>query len=287
MDKSIFDLSGIDIAWCPGCGNFAILSAVKDTLAELELTPEQIVFVSGIGQAAKLPHYLRTNYFNGLHGRGLPAATAIKAANPDLVVIQDSGDGCTYGEGGNHFIHAIRRNPDLTCIVHNNMVYGLTKGQASPTSAEGFRTPVQPAGVILEPFNPIAVAVALNASFVARSFAGDREHLSAMLKEAILHKGFALVDVFQPCVSFNRVNSFQWFREHTYRLAADYDPEDRIAAFGAALEQDPLPLGIIYRAKDKNTFEGSIGAYRESQVPLYKRDLDRAKLAELIAAHRP
>ncbi len=286
-NENAFDLPDIDIAWCPGCGDFAILNAVKEALAELELTPQGVVFVSGIGQAAKLPHYLRANFFNGLHGRGLPAATAIKAANPELVVIEDSGDGCTYGEGGNHFIHAIRRNPDLTCIVHNNMVYGLTKGQASPTSAQGFRTPVQPGGVILEPFNPIAVAVALDASFVARSFAGDHEHLVSMLKQAILHKGFALVDVFQPCVSFNRVNSYQWFREHTYKLEDGYNPEDRMAAFGKALEQDPMPLGVIYRSQDKRTFEDSIGAYQDDPRPLYRRELDRAKVAALIAAQRP
>lgn len=287
MSKNTFDLPDIDIAWCPGCGNFGILNAVKDALVELELTPQQVVFVSGIGQAAKLPHYLRTNLFNGLHGRGLPAATAIKAANPDLVVIEDSGDGCTYGEGGNHLIHAIRRNPDLTCLVHNNMVYGLTKGQASPTSAEGFQTPVQPAGVILEPFNPIAVAVALNASFVARSFAGDREHLTAMLKQAIQHKGFALLDVFQPCVSFNRVNSYQWFKEHTYKLPDGYDPQDRAAAFSKALEQDPMPLGVIYRSEHKDTFEENLSIYRESGAPLFRREPDRAKLAALIEAQYP
>ena len=164
MKFDVFDMGNIDIAWCPGCGNFAILKALKETLPELQIAPTQMVLVSGIGQAAKMPHYFRTNFFNGLHGRALPPATAIKAANPHLTVIAESGDGDMYGEGGNHFIHCIRRNPDITNIVHNNMVYGLTKGQASPTSPIGFKTPVQVAGVYLEPFNPLAVAIALDES---------------------------------------------------------------------------------------------------------------------------
>ena len=166
MDREIFDMGDIDMAWCPGCGNFSILDTLKSALAELEIPPEELVMVSGIGQAAKIPHYIRANVFNGLHGRALPPATGIKASNPGLTVIAESGDGDMYGEGGNHFIHCIRRNPDITNIVHNNMVYGLTKGQASPTSQAGFRTPVQVEGVFMEPFNPLAVAVALLMSVV-------------------------------------------------------------------------------------------------------------------------
>jgi hypothetical protein len=156
-----YRMEGADIAWCPGCGNFAILKAVQQALADLRIPPTKVVLVSGIGQAAKLPHYLKAHVFNGLHGRALPPATAIKVANPSLTVLAESGDGDMYGEGGNHFLHTIRRNPDITNIVHNNMVYGLTKGQASPTSPVGFTTPVQINGVFLEPFNPLAVAIAL------------------------------------------------------------------------------------------------------------------------------
>jgi 2-oxoglutarate ferredoxin oxidoreductase subunit beta len=166
MDNQIYDMGKIDIAWCPGCGNFGILNTMKKALAELEINPTELVLVSGIGQAAKIPHYFKTNFFNGLHGRALPPATAIKVSNPNLTVIAQSGDGDMYGEGGNHFIHCVRRNPNITNIVHNNMVYGLTKGQASPTSELGFKTPLQVAGVFLEPFNPLAVAIALDASFV-------------------------------------------------------------------------------------------------------------------------
>ncbi|NCC50473.1 MAG: hypothetical protein EOM20_04575 [Spartobacteria bacterium] len=169
-----FDTNVSDIAWCPGCGNFGILKIIKEVLTELSSTPQQTVLVSGIGQAAKIPQYINAHFFNGLHGRALPPATAIKASNPNLTVIAESGDGDMYGEGGNHFIHCIRRNPNITNIVHNNMVYGLTKGQASPTSERGFQTPVQVNGVMLEPINPIAVAISLDASFVARVFVGEK-----------------------------------------------------------------------------------------------------------------
>ena len=282
MDIKKFDMSDIDIAWCPGCGNFGILNTLKKALSKLEIEPTNLVLVSGIGQAAKIPHYFKTNIFNGLHGRALPAATAIKAANPALTVIAESGDGDMYGEGGNHFIHTIRRNPDITNIIHNNMVYGLTKGQASPTSQFGFKTPVQVNGVILEPFNPIAVAVALDASFVARAFAGDMEQTKEILKKAITHKGYALVDIFQPCVSFNKVNTFQWFKEHTYYLDDSHKVRDRNEAFKKAIETEKLPLGVFYINTDKKTFENNIGTFQENKSPLYEREVNIEKLRDLL-----
>ncbi|MBN1898787.1 MAG: 2-oxoacid ferredoxin oxidoreductase [Spirochaetes bacterium] len=278
-------MKGIDMAWCPGCGNFNILNILKKALTELKIEPVELVLVSGIGQAAKIPHYLKTNLFNGLHGRSLPVATAIKAANPNLTVIAESGDGCMYGEGGNHFIHTIRRNPDITNIVHNNMVYGLTKGQASPTSQIGFHTPVQVNGVVLEPFNPLTVAIAFEASFVARCFAGDTEKTVDIVKQAIIHKGYALVDILQPCVSFNKVNTFQWFKEHIYYLDASYDPRDKIRAFDTAGEKEKLPLGIIYQSQDKKTFEENLVAYKDNKTPLYKREPLRS-LKELMQSYR-
>ena len=281
MDTKVFDMNDIDIAWCPGCGNFPILKTLKRVLTELQIKPADLVLVSGIGQAAKIPHYFKTNVFNGLHGRALPAATAIKAANPALTVIAESGDGDMYGEGGNHFIHTIRRNPNITNIVHNNMVYGLTKGQASPTSQKGFVTPVQVSGVFLEPFNPLAVAIALDASFVARAFAGDIDRTADILKKAIEHKGYALVDIFQPCVTFNRLNTIQWFKEHTYYLE-DHDPSDRQKAFEKATETEKLPLGIFYESPQKPAFEENVGIYEEKQMPLYERDLDTKELNNLI-----
>jgi 2-oxoglutarate ferredoxin oxidoreductase subunit beta len=282
MDKTLYDMGNIDIAWCPGCGNFGILKILKEALAELEIKPEKLVMVSGIGQAAKIPHYLKANVFNGLHGRSLPPATAIKAVNPELTVIAESGDGCMYGEGGNHFMHAIRRNPDITNIVHNNMVYGLTKGQASPTSQLGFKTPVQIDGVAEEPFNPIAVAIALDASFVARAFVGDAEKIKEILKKAIKHKGYALVDIFQPCVSFNKVNTYQWFKEHTYYLEETHDPHDKDKAFQRATETEKLPLGIFYINSNRSTFEENIGVYIQNKEPLYRRELDRSKQLQIL-----
>jgi 2-oxoglutarate ferredoxin oxidoreductase subunit beta len=282
----IHEIEGLDIAWCPGCGNFSIRKALMAALEDLQIPPQQLVIASGIGQAPKMPHYLRCNCFNGLHGRTLPVATAVRASNLDLTVIAEGGDGDMYGEGGNHFLHCLRRNPDITHLVHNNMVYGLTKGQASPTSMRGFQTPVQTEGVILEPFNPMAVAVALDASFVARSFAGDQDHLRTMIVQAVRHRGYALVDIFQPCVSFNRVNDYGWFREHTYMLEDDHDPTDRQAAFARAMETERMPLGVIYKNPDRRTFEEQQPAWEEDSRPLYRRKTDIEKLEELVESFR-
>lgn len=286
MSATRFDIEHADIAWCPGCGNFPILDTMKQALSELEIPQETIVFVSGIGQAAKIPQYLKVHYFNGLHGRALPPATAIKASNPGLTVIAESGDGDMYGEGGNHFMHTIRRNPDITNIVHNNMVYGLTKGQASPTSQEGFTTPVQVTGVHSEPFNPIAVAIALNASFVARVFAGDKEKTKEIIKQAIRHKGYALVDILQPCVTFNKINTYQWFREHTYYLDGSHDPRDRIKAFERAVDREKLALGIYYTSPAKPSFEETLPAYGKDKRPLYERDVNCEKIEDLLNTRR-
>ncbi|MDD2467894.1 MAG: thiamine pyrophosphate-dependent enzyme [Desulfobulbus sp.] len=272
-----------DIAWCPGCGNHGILKILGETLTELQLDPQQTVLVSGIGQAAKIPQYCNAHFFNGLHGRALPPATAIKASNPRLTVIAESGDGDMYGEGGNHFIHCIRRNPNLTNIVHNNMVYGLTKGQASPTSQQGFVTPLQVDGVFAEPFNPLTLAIALNASFVARAYVGNPEATRVILKAAIEHRGYALVDILQPCVSFNKLNTYQWFAQHTKPLPEEHDPTDRILAFARACEEEQLFLGIFYR-REKPVFEEQLKAYAHNQLPLFERQVDLGKLADGIRA---
>lgn len=281
MKRQNFDMDNIDIAWCPGCGNFSLLKILKEVLDDLQINATTLVTVSGIGQAAKIPHYFKTNVFNGLHGRALPAATAIKAANPSLTVIAQSGDGDMYGEGGNHFLHTIRRNPDITNIVHDNMVYGLTKGQASPTSCKNFKTPVQVNGVFLEPFNPLAVAIALDASFVGRAFTGHRKQTKEILKKAIRHKGYSLVDIFQPCPSFNKLNTYQWFDEKTYYLD-DHDVSDKCEAFKKSLETETLPLGIFYMNRQKATFEENTGIYKNDQRALYKRLVDMEKLSKLI-----
>lgn len=286
MEPDDLDVSGIDVQWCPGCGNFGILKIVKQSIAELGITPEQLVFVSGIGQAAKFPHYIKCNYFNGLHGRSVPAALAISSVNPELTVICESGEGCTYGEGGNHFIHNIRRNPRFTHIVHDNMIYGLTKGQASPTSLRGLITPVQVAGVILEPFNPLTVAIALDASFVARIYAGDTDKSVEIVKQAIQHKGYAIIDVLQPCPSFNKLNTYQWFQEHVYYLNETHDPADRVEAFKRATETEMLPLGIFY-IHEEPLFHEQLEAYKASDVPIIKRGFhDMEKLRQMIESKK-
>lgn len=270
-------------AWCPGCGNFGLRKIVLSAFGELNLKQEEVVFVSGIGQAAKAPQYFNTNYFNGLHGRALPSATGIKTANPNLKVIVESGDGDMYGEGGNHFLHAIRRNPDITLIVHNNMIYGLTKGQASPTTPLGMKTPIQVEGVFEIPINPLAIAISMDASFVARGMVGEPELTKEIIKKAITHKGLALVDVFQACVSFNKVNTHKWFKEHTYKLKEDYDPHDRHEAFRRALESDPMPLGIFYVNAARAVFEDNLRLYKQDRTPLHKRQASGDTIAGLFA----
>lgn len=263
-----FDMpEGTDIAWCPGCGNFMLLRAVKAAFEAQGLAKERLVMVSGIGQAAKAPQYLDVSFFNGLHGRALPAALGIRLSNRELTVVVESGDGDMYGEGGNHFLHAIRRNVDVTVIVHDNMVYGLTKGQASPTSRRGMITPVQVDGVMLEPFDPVAVAIAMDASFVARAFAGNVDETASIIGQAIAFRGFALVDVFQPCVVFNKLNTYQWFRENTCPVPEDHDPHDRLAALALSLRPGKMPLGVIYRNDGRALYEELAGT---GECPLYR-----------------
>ncbi|MHB9139601.1 MAG: thiamine pyrophosphate-dependent enzyme [Victivallaceae bacterium] len=246
-------------AWCPGCGNYPILKALNEALDELSFDRRKLMLVSGIGQAAKLPHYVRANVFNGLHGRALPAATGIKVANHDLEVVITSGDGDMYGEGGNHFIHALRRNVGVKVFVHNNQVYGLTKGQASPTSDIGFVTKIQTHGVILQPINPLALAIIEDCSLVARSFSGNAGHLKEMMKIALNHKdGMVLLDILQPCISFNHQNTFKWYRERVRIIDDSHDSSDKEAALKLSLKfGDEIPVGVFYRSKRKS-FESQL-----------------------------
>lgn len=270
------DFKGQTPAWCPGCGNFGILNAFKNALVDLGLEPHQFTIVSGIGQAGKFPHYLKCNTFNGLHGRSLPVATGIKLSNHKMTVIVVAGDGDCYGEGGNHLLHAMRRNPDINLFVHNNQIYGLTKGQPSPTSMEGMVTKNHPFGVISEQLNPIAMAVALDCSFVARGFAGDTEQLAYLIRAAIMHKGFAMVDILQPCVTFNKINTYEWYKQRVYPIEAGYNPEDRVEAFKKALEWgDRIPTGIVYR-NNRLIFEERLPMLKE--MPLVRQPFDLRKL---------
>lgn len=242
------EICTLETAWCQGCGNFNILSSLKESLTELKLNPHQVLIVGGIGQAAKTPQYINTNGFCGLHGRALPPAVGAKIANKDLTVIIDTGDGDAYGEGGNHFIHNIRRNVDITEFVHDNQIYGLTKGQASPTTDIGHVTEVQPYGSNNVPLNPVLLAITLGAGFVARAFSGDKNHLKEIMKQAINYKGYSLVDILQPCVSFNKINTFKWYMDRVYKLDNNYDPSNKIKAMEKAMEWgDKIPIGILYR----------------------------------------
>ncbi len=270
------DYRGQIPAWCPGCGNFPILKTFKEAIVSLGLEPHQFTIVSGIGQAAKLPHYTRCNTFNGLHGRALPAATGIRLANNSMPVIVATGDGDCYGEGGNHLMAAIRRNVNVKVFVHDNQIYALTKGQPSPTTAEGTKAKNVPYGVTSEQFNPLVFAVALDCSFAARAFAGETEHLKGLMVEAMKHEGFALIDILQPCVTFNKVNTYEWYRKRVYRIEADYNPEDRAAAFAKSLEwEDRIPIGVIYR-NHRPTYENRIPII--SAKPLVHQGFDPDKM---------
>jgi 2-oxoglutarate ferredoxin oxidoreductase subunit beta len=274
------DYKGQTPSWCLGCGNFSILKTFKDTMVELGIEPHQVTVVSGIGQAAKLPHYTKCNTFNGLHGRSLPVATGIRLANHEMLVIAVSGDGDCYGEGGNHLMAAMRRNVNVKLFVHNNQIYGLTKGQPSPTTREGTVTKNTPFGVISEQFNPMALAVALDCGFAARGYAADIDHLKGLMKEAINHKGFALLDILQPCVTFNKVNTYEWYKQRVYHLEQSHNPEDRIAAFAKALEWgDRIPLGVIFR-NQRPAFEERVPMIVNK--PLVKQGFDMKKIEETI-----
>ena len=267
-----------ETAWCPGCGNFAIREALAGALAELRLAPHQVLLVSGIGQAAKIPHYIGVNGFNGLHGRALPPAIGAKVANTDLKVIVESGDGDSYGEGGNHFMHNIRRNPDIAHFVHDNQVYGLTKGQASPTSEPGMKTGVQVEGVMVSPLNPLSLALVMGAGFVARCFSGEKDHLKATMKEAINFPGYALIDILQPCVSFNNINTHGWYKNRIYFPEIEA-PQDWTAAMDLSRQWgDQIPLGIFYN-KPHRTFEESRAALKGE--PLSFRPFNPEELSSL------
>jgi 2-oxoglutarate ferredoxin oxidoreductase subunit beta len=270
------DYRGQKPAWCPGCGNFGILKAFKDAMIELGIEPHQFTMVSGIGQAGKFPHYIKCNTFNGLHGRTLPVATGMKLSNHEMLVIAVAGDGDCYGEGGNHLIHTIRRNINVKLFVHDNQIYGLTKGQASPTSMEGMITKNQPFGVFSEQLNPIVFAIALDCSFVARGFAGDPVHLKGLMKEAINHRGFTLVDILQPCVIFNKVNTYEWYRQRVYPIEPEYNPEDKMEAFKKALEWgERIPIGILYR-NQRLTLEERIPTIKDK--PLVKQSFEFSRV---------
>jgi 2-oxoglutarate ferredoxin oxidoreductase subunit beta len=263
--------------WCKGCGNYGILNAVKMALVEREIAPHQAILFTGIGCGSKLPHYATVNGFHSLHGRPVPAATGARLANRELHILTVHGDGDGYGMGLGHFAHAARRNIRLVDVIQNNRVYGLTRGQYSPTSDPGMRTPTSPEGALDGPVPPLALAITMGATFVARGYPGQLRHLVWILTEALQHRGYALVDVLQPCVTFNRPSAYDFYNPRVYNLEeAGHDPSDRTAAWERALEWgDRIPIGIFYRTED-------VPSYEEQLAPMgASTPLSAAEIADL------
>lgn len=257
--------------WCPGCGNFAQWRAIRQALVELEIPPEEVVLVSGIGCSSHMPNFLNVYGLQTVHGRGIPVATGIRLANPELTVLVYGGDGDIYGIGGNHFLHSCRRNVDIITIVSNNFVYGLTTGQASATTPIGTVTRTTPRGSIENPINPIAVAIASGATFVARGFSGDMTQLTNIIKTAIDHRGFAFVDVFSPCITFNKKQTFAYFRDKVMKVEDfGHDKEDFHAAMDLAnrrILRNKLPTGIFYQIENTTTYEERDFALNQGIIP--------------------
>jgi 2-oxoglutarate/2-oxoacid ferredoxin oxidoreductase subunit beta len=242
--------------WCPGCGDFGVVAAIEMALKRLQIPSQNIVIVSGIGCSSNLPHFLSAYGFHGIHGRALPVAEGIRWANHSLTVVGTGGDGDGFGIGAGHFVHAMRRNVDLTYVTMDNQIYGLTTGQASPTSTMGQKTKSTPEGVIERPIDPVALALASGATYVARGFSGDVKHLTDLIANGIRHRGFAFVDVFSPCVTYNKINTFDFFRQRVYKLeSAGHDPKDIGQAWLRSLEWgDKIPIGLFYET-DRPTYE--------------------------------
>ena len=251
--------SGVKPIWCPGCGDFSVEAALMKAVQEIGIEKERVVIVSGIGCSSAMPHPFSTYGIHSLHGRLLPVAAGVKLANDDLIVIGTGGGGDGYGIGVGHLIHNARRNIDLTYIVMNNEIYGLTTGQASPTSLIGAKTKSTPFGSIETPENPTAIAISAGATYVARAFSGDPMHMAELIKGGILHKGFSIIDVFSPCVTFNNLNTYDWFRQRVYKLeTSGHDPSDKSKAMERSFEAEQtdwakIPIGLFYKA-EKQTY---------------------------------
>ena len=253
--------------WCPGCGDYGVLKALQKALGYLGIAPHEVVVVSGIGCSSNLPGFIRAYGFHGIHGRAVPLAEGIKLANRRLHVVVTGGDGDGYGIGLSHFIHAARRNINLTYIVMNNQIYGLTTGQTSPTTLLGVRTKSTPYGNLELPVNPLMLAIASGATYVARAFSGDPNHQAMLVANGIRHRGFALIDVFSPCVTYNKVNTYAWFRQRIYRLEdTDHDPTDLNQAMQKAMEfGERIPIGLFYVVESDHLYEEKEPAYQRGE----------------------
>jgi 2-oxoglutarate/2-oxoacid ferredoxin oxidoreductase subunit beta len=270
--------------WCPGCGDFGVLKSIKEAILELRIPPHEVLIVSGIGCSSNLPGFVRAYGVHSLHGRAVPVATGAALANHALHVIAVGGDGDGFGIGMGHFIHAMRRNLNLTYIVMDNEIYGLTTGQASPTTTEGHKTKSTPRGNVEKPIQPLALALVTGATYVARGFSGEQKQLTRLVAGAIAHRGFSLVDVFSPCVTFNTVNTYPWFKERVYKLEDEsYDHTDLMAAMAKAFEFGArLPVGLLYET-DRPTYEDSEPVLTRGPLVDQPLGLDRATLDALLA----
>lgn len=287
LKEKIAQFTGEEITWCPGCGDFAVLRAMQTAAVNAGIEPHEFVCVSGIGCSGKISQFLATYGFHGVHGRTLPVATAVKLANRDLLVVAAGGDGDGYGIGIGHLLHAIRRNIDVTYIVMDNHIYGLTTGQASPTSDPGHVTKTTPYGAAENPIRPLQTAVAAGCGFVAQGFSGDIRQLTDIMEQAYRHKGFALVNVLSPCVTFNKRNTYEFYRENLVALdtVPGYDRHDPLAALGTVMEHDALVTGVVYENKDLAPYEEVLPFFPQEPLAELREGLDRERFQKLLARH--
>jgi 2-oxoglutarate ferredoxin oxidoreductase subunit beta len=279
MSENLKDsqIAGYFPTWCPGCGNFGIWASIKNAFKNLKLNAEDLAVVFGIGCSGNMNDFIWVNSIHGLHGRAIPNAVGIKIANHNLPVVVIAGDGDCYGEGGNHFIHACRGNHDITVIVHDNRVYGLTTGQVAPTANKGYKSKSTPTGIIEVELNPTALAITQGASYVAQGFSGDISHLTTLIEDAIKHKGFSLVNVFQPCITFNKQTTYPWYRERVYKLDDKYNNQDKSLAIQKSFEVlDKIPIGVLYK-EERPVYTDSISQLKNETLVNKKLDVDITK----------
>lgn len=271
--------------WCPGCGDFSIQAAIQRAAANVGLEPENLAVISGIGCSGRISGYINAYGLHGIHGRALPIAQGVKLANRDLTVIASGGDGDGFAIGMGHTVHAIRRNINITYIVMDNQIYGLTKGQTSPRSGEGFKTKSTPEGAVETTLSPLEIALASGATFVAQSFSSDIKQLTSLIEQGIQHEGFSLINVFSPCVTFNKVNTYDWFKEHIINLdtVPDYDPANRALAMGKLMETGSMITGLIYQNKEKRSYENLIHGFKAEPLAHQQLGLERDVFDQLVA----
>jgi 2-oxoglutarate ferredoxin oxidoreductase subunit beta len=271
--------------WCPGCGDFSVQAAIQRAAANVGLEPENLAIVSGIGCSGRISGYINCYGFHGVHGRSLPIAQGLKMANRELTVIASGGDGDGFAIGMGHTVHALRRNIDMTYIVMDNQIYGLTKGQTSPRSAEGFKTKSTPQGSIESALSPIEMALASGATFVAQSFSSNLKQLTTVIEEGIKHKGFSFINVFSPCVTFNKINTYDWFKEHVVDLEEipDYDSSNRVMAMTKLMETGGMLTGIIYKDTAKKSYEELVHGFKEEPLAKQNLKLTEAEFDKLVA----